>query len=302
MSKPQGGLGRGLGSLIPQMTPPHASSAPASVAAPEATVNETIEVAAEGSLRIREIAPSQIVANPFQPRRHFAPADLEDLVSSIREHGLLQPLVVTEKGDGTYELIAGERRLRASRLVGLEKIPVIIREADDRQKLELAIIENVQRADLNAVEEALAYRALMQDFGLTQEAMAQRVGKSRPQIANTLRLLDLSPDILEALKEGKITRSAARTLLAEDNAERRQELFTRMQEGGVTVREAEQTVRTHTRKPRAAADPNMAAIERELREKIGTKVEIKMTTNASGTVIIHFYSKDDLKALIEHLT
>lgn len=265
-------------------------------------MNETIEVAAEGSLRIREIAPSQIVANPFQPRRHFAPADLEDLVSSIREHGLLQPLVVTEKGDGTYELIAGERRLRASRLVGLEKIPVIIREADDRQKLELAIIENVQRADLNAVEEALAYRALMQDFGLTQEAMAQRVGKSRPQIANTLRLLDLSPDILEALKEGKITRSAARTLLAEDNAERRQELFTRMQEGGVTVREAEQTVRTHTRKPRAAADPNMAAIERELREKIGTKVEIKMTTNASGTVIIHFYSKDDLKALIEHLT
>lgn len=289
MSKPLGGLGRGLGSLIPQMTDRTAAGA------------GEVDAAANDGLNARQISPSLIVANPFQPRKHFAEDDLAELVASVKEHGILQPLTVTAKGDGTYELIAGERRLRASQMAGLDKVPVIIREADDKQKLELAIIENVQRSDLNAVEEAIAYKALMQDFGLTQEAMAQRVGKSRPQIANTLRLLDLPSNILDALKEGKITRSHARTLLAEDSSERQQELFERMQEGGVTVREAEQTVRTHTRKPRVVADPNMEAIERELRDKMGTKVEIKMTTNASGTVIIHFYSKDDLRALIDHL-
>lgn len=294
-----GGLGRGLGSLIPQMTPPsHAVDE-----APKSQLDEvSVETALSTGMAMREVSPDKIVANPYQPRKHFAPEDLADLSASIKEHGVMQPLTVTDKGDGTYELIAGERRLRASKLAGLEKVPVIVRNADDRQKLELAIIENVQRADLNPVEEAIAYRALMQDFNLTQEQMAQRVGKSRPQIANTLRLLDLPSHILEALKEGKITRSHARTLLAQDNVDEQRELFNRMLSGGVTVREAEQTVRTHTRSPRQARDPNMEAIERELREKIGTKVEIKMNGPASGTVAIHFYSKDDLKALIDHLT
>lgn len=292
MSKPQGGLGRGLGSLIPQ-TP---------IARPQEYTPEDIAVAADGSLKVIEVAPSEIVANPYQPRRHFRQEELEELTASVKEHGVLQPLVVTRRADGAYELVAGERRLRASRAAGLPKVPVIVREADNRTKLEWAIIENVQRQDLNAVEEAIAYRQLLQEFGLTQEQVAAKVGKSRPQIANTLRLLDLDETMLDALKEGKITRSHARTLLAEENPARRQELFTRMLEGGVTVRGAEQAVRTYSRRPRVAADPNIAEIERTLREKIGTKVEIKMNSAASGTVNIHFYSKDDLKALLEHLS
>lgn len=308
MAKPMGGLGRGLGSLIPQMTPAHAPiQAPA--VAPESANSESrleqpniLESVVDEGLRLIHVSPAQIVPNPRQPRREFAPEELSDLADSIREHGILQPLTVTDKGNGQYELIAGERRLRASNLLGLEKVPVVVREATDREKLELAIIENVQRSDLNPVEEALAYKALMEDFGLSQDDMATRVGKSRPFITNALRLLDLPADILDAIKDGKISKSAGRTLLQEGNVARQRDLFERMLKGGVSIREAERTVRAHVRQPHLFRDPNLEAIERELREKIGTKVEIKMTTQASGQVIIHFYSKDDLKALIEHLT
>ncbi|MEK7459163.1 MAG: ParB/RepB/Spo0J family partition protein [Patescibacteria group bacterium] len=293
MSKPMGGLGRGLGSLIPQ--------------APTQPVAQTLDnrlqtsEIAEASLRVVDIAPSKIVANPYQPRRTFVQEDLDDLMASIKEHGILQPLVVTEIGDGTYELIAGERRLRASKAIGLATVPVIVREADSKKKLEWALIENIQRQDLNAVEEAIAYKQLMADFGLTQEAVAERVGKSRSQVANTVRLLDLPADIRKALEEGKITRSHARTLLAEENPSRQQELFERMLTGAVTVRTAEAMVQSHTRRAQQAKDPNILEIEKTLREKMGTKVEIKMTTPASGTVVVHFYSKEDLKTLIEHL-
>ena len=282
-----GGLGRGLGSLIPQ--------------APTQPVAQTLDnrlqtsEIAEASLRVVDIAPSKIVANPYQPRRTFVQEDLDDLMASIKEHGILQPLVVTEIGDGTYELIAGERRLRASKAIGLATVPVIVREADSKKKLEWALIENIQRQDLNAVEEAIAYKQLMADFGLTQEAVAERVGKSRSQVANTVRLLDLPADIRKALEEGKITRSHARTLLAEENPSRQQELFERMLTGAVTVRTAEAMVQRHTRRAQQAKDPNILEIEKTLREKMGTKVEIKMTTPASGTVVVHFYSKGGLE-------
>lgn len=296
MMKPQGGLGRGLGSLIPQTPPP----APAAAIAP--TAEEAVIPSVENGLSIRHISPSDIVANPYQPRKEFASEALEELMASIKEHGIMQPLVVTQLENGKYELIAGERRLRASRALGLAEVPVIVREADRKQKLELALIENIQRQDLNPVEEAIAYRQLVEEFNLTQDAIAARVGKSRPQVANTLRLLDLEDDMLEAVSAGKLTRSHARTLLAEENPTRRRELFTKMLSGGVTVRDAEETVRSHTRKPRNAKDPNIAEIEKTLREKMGTKVEIKMNGAASGTVVVHFYSKDDLRALIEHLS
>lgn len=291
MSKPQGGLGRGLGSLIPQ--------APLPDAVPHES--EQIDVAVEGSLHVINVSPSKIVTNPYQPRRTFVQEDLDDLTASIKEHGLLQPITVTDRGDGTYELIAGERRLRASRAADLPTIPVIVREADGKKKLEWALIENIQRQDLNPMEEAIAYRQLMADFALTQEQVAERVGKSRPQIANTLRLLDLPEDMRTALEQGKITRSHARTLLAEENAERRHELFERMLTGAMTVRTAEASVRSHTRHGRQAKDPNILEIEKTLREKMGTKVEIKMSGAASGTVVVHFYAKDDLKAILEHL-
>ena len=216
-------LGRGLGSLIPQ----------------KQTMTE--QVLPEARTQILDIGVDEIVENPRQPRHHFSPADLEDLISSIKEHGILQPLVATRVGTG-YELIAGERRLRASRTLGLKTVPVIVREASEQLKLELALIENIQRQDLNAFEEAIAYKALVDEFNLTQEEVGKRVGKSRSNVANTLRLLDLPEVMLQALREGKITKSHARTLLAESDEERREDLFEQMLNGGVSVREAEARV------------------------------------------------------------
>lgn len=301
MQKPKGGLGRGLGALLSQS----GTSAPMPVGAPSEPVEskppmQPADVVHDAGLAILEISPDKIVANPHQPRYHFAPEELADLIASIKEHGLLQPLVVTDKGDGSYELIAGERRLRSARELGLPKVPVIVRQADEQEKLELALIENIQRADLNAIEEAKAYRSLAENFGLTQEQISKRVGKSRPQVANTLRLLELDDDILEAIIEGRITKSHARTLLAEPDHHARRDLFSQMLSGGMTVRSAEAKAGTKTRKPRADKDPNLAALEAQLREKLGTKVTIEMQGGV-GKVSIHFYSKDDLRGLIERL-
>ncbi|KKW30787.1 MAG: Chromosome segregation DNA-binding protein [Candidatus Uhrbacteria bacterium GW2011_GWD2_52_7] len=294
MQKPKGGLGRGLGSLLPQQPlPQQAPVLQQPIAAPDVVHDE--------GLRIHEISPSAIVENPHQPRTHFAEEELSDLKASIQEHGILQPLVVTDLGGGKYELIAGERRLRSARAVGLNKVPVIVREADEQQKLELALIENIQRADLNAVEEARAYKSLIENFGLTQEAVSGRVGKSRSQVANMMRLLELDDDILDALMMGRISKSHARTLLAEPDHHARRDLFTQMLEGGMTVRTAEAKAGSRSRKLRPDKDPNIAAIEAQLREKLGTKVAIDMQ-NGIGKVAIHFYSKDDLRSLIERLT
>jgi ParB family chromosome partitioning protein len=248
--------------------------------------------------RILQISPSSIVPNPRQPRHHFAEEDLADLKASILEHGIMQPLVVTKKADGAYELIAGERRLRSAKAVGLKTVPVIVREANDQQKLELALIENIQRADLNAVEEARAYRQLMEDFALTQEDVAGRVGKSRSQVANTVRLLELSTDMLAAVVDGRITKSHARTLLSETNEGRRRALFEKMVSGGVTVRRAEQAVGN---RQLGGKDPNIAALEVMLREKLGTKVTIDVK-GAESTIAIHCYSKDDLSEMIKRLS
>ena len=287
MNKPAGGLGRGLGSLLPQKIVPEPGT----------------EAAKAASIVAVEISPSAIVENPHQPRKHFAKTDLEDLLSSIEEHGILQPLVVTDQGGGKYELIAGERRLRASRMLGLEKVPVVIRTATEQQKLELALIENIQRSQLNAVEEALAYEALADHFSLTQDDIAGRVGKSRPHVANTMRLLDLSEDMQQALVDSKISKSHARTLLAEPDKAKRKTLFTQMLKGEMTVREAEARAGASSKKTpgNAAVDPNILALEAELREALGTKVDIQMK-NGKGKLQIHFYAKEDLKALIRRLT
>lgn len=286
MNKPQGGLGRGLGSLLPPKIAPE----------PGTDAAKAVQAA------MIEISPDKIVENPHQPRKHFAATDLEDLLASIKEHGILQPLVVTDKGDGTYELIAGERRLRASRMLGLEEIPVYVRSATEQQKLELALIENIQRSQLNAIEEAMAYEALADHFSLTQEEIAARVGKSRSHVANTMRLLDLNDDMRQALSDGKISRSHARTLLAEPDEEKRAELFAQMLSGDMTVREAEARAGASTKKPRGSAekDPNLIALEGELRTALGTKVQIQMN-NSAGKISIHFYSKEELKALIDRL-
>ena len=278
-------LGRGLGSLIPQRQ------------------SITEQIVPEAHTIVLEVSVDDIVENPRQPRRHFNPEDLEDLMESIKEHGILQPLVVTRLGQ-TFELIAGERRLRASRALGLKTIPVIVREADEQQKLELALIENIQRQDLSPVEEAIAYKALLDEFNLTQEQVGKRVGKSRSNVANIVRLLELPESILTALKEGKIFKSHARTLLAEDDPQKRQTLFEQMLNGGVTVREAEARVSSS---PRSSArsiskkDPNILAHEKRLREIFGTKIDIKESAG-KGSISISFYSRDELIDLLDRLS
>ena len=276
-------LGKGLGSLIPQRK----------------SVIE--EILPETKSQVLDIPVEHIYPNPRQPRHHFSAADLEDLIQSIKEHGVLLPLVVTKKGEG-YELIAGERRLRASKMLGNKTVPAIVREASEQQKLELALIENIQRQDLNAVEEAIAYRALIDEFSLTQEEVAKRVGKSRSSVANTLRLLDLSQEMRLALQEGKITKSHARTLLAEEDRVKRQRLFEEMLSSGMSVRMAEERVekkqRTHSP---SHQDPNIEDFEKRLRERFGTKVRIQ-EKKGRGRLTIEFYSREELMAILEQLS
>jgi len=253
-------------------------------------------------IQLKYISPSIIVANPHQPRRSFDEKALNDLTESIREHGIMQPLVVTKVTGGKFELIAGERRLRASRNLDLDVVPVLVRNASEQEKLELALIENIQRAELNAVEEARAYEAMSDLFNLTQAEIADRVGKSRSNIANIMRLLDLDQNILDALMIGKISRTHARTLLSELNREKRQDLFKKMVAGEMTVREAEARSGAKRRGRRVAdmRDPNIIAMESELRSVLGTKVKLN-AQGGSGKMEIYFYSKEELKEIIDKL-
>jgi ParB family chromosome partitioning protein len=283
-------LGKGLGSLIPG-----AGTSPAQ----KPTYTE--RVIPEAHHAIIDIEVGKITPNPRQPRKHFSATELEELMASIEEHGLLQPITVTKKGTG-YELVAGERRLRATTALGHDTIPAIVREYNEQQKLELALIENIQRHDLNAVEEAYAYKALIDEFEMTQDKVAKRVGKSRSAVANTIRLLDLEEEILEALIHGKITKSHARTLLSELDPERRMELFRAMLDGGMSVRQAEgKTAKSRHSQGTAMKDPNLAAHEATLREIFGTRVEIQEKAG-KGKVSIHFYSKAELGDILDRFT
>jgi len=286
MSNVKGGLGRGLGSLIPQKIAPLPGSEAAVVAsAPES-----------------EILTDKIVENPHQPRIHFSPADLEDLVSSIEKHGIIQPLLVTAKPDGTYELIAGERRFRSAKMLGLKTVQAVVRKsATEQEKLELALIENIQRQDLNAIEEARAYKSLADLFSMSHEEIGQRVGKSRSHIANTVRLMDLDNYMQQAVVEGKISRSHARTLLAEPDLAKRKELFDQLLNGGMSVREMESKTSKPSRTAIRAKDPNIEAVEAELRDALGTKVQLSMNGTA-GKITIHFFSKEEFKTLVKRLT
>ncbi|MEK7665928.1 MAG: ParB/RepB/Spo0J family partition protein [Patescibacteria group bacterium] len=274
------GLGRGLGSLIP--------------------MNQTASAVPQGSVRMAPL--SSITVNPRQPRRHFSPSELEDLMASIKEHGLLQPLVVQETTRGQFELIAGERRFRAVKMLGLHEVAVVVRLANDQEKLELALIENIQRQDLNALEEARAFHALVDEFHLKQDEVAKRVGKSRSLIANTMRLLELTEEMQEALAEGKISKSHARTLLAQGDVTKREHLFHQMLNGGMTVREAE--ARASAPKMRAVVNkksPNILAHEARLREILGTKVDIQ-DKNGRGKISVSYFSKEELMELLARLT
>jgi ParB family transcriptional regulator, chromosome partitioning protein len=223
------------------------------------------------------------------------------LASSIREHGILQPILVTEKSDGGYELVSGERRWRASQIAGLASIPAIIKKLANRQKLEVALIENIQRQDLDPVEEGFAYKRLMEEFNLTQQEVAERVGKSRPVVANAMRLLDLPEEIKTALIEKKINMSQARTLLSFEEKKDQLEMLSSMLGKKITVRELEKGIgQKNIAKGKSHKDPNLAYLEDKLRAVLNTKVTITQK-GERGTIVLDYYSKEELSRLIRKI-
>jgi ParB family chromosome partitioning protein len=254
----------------------------------------------------------KIKPNPFQPRRDFDEARLKDLAESIRMYGILQPLTVTrkefEKPEGglavEYELIAGERRLRASKIAGLQQVPALIRsgDQDDKVKLELAIIENLQREDINSVDRARAFKRLADEFGMKHAQIAEKVGKSREYVSNTLRILDLPEEILNALSEGKLSEGHTRPLLMlTDRPEEQTVLFKEIVLKRITVREAESFARNVARdrvRKKSLIDPALAELERKFKETLGTKVYIEKKENG-GRIMIDFFNNDDIQALLE---
>jgi ParB family chromosome partitioning protein len=294
----QFGLGRGLSSLIPNKQP----------AAPSADeFSRKIAGATDDSIRgdkyIIEVDVNQIDANPQQPRMQFDDDKLESLAQSIKVHGIIQPLVVSKTGN-RYELVAGERRLQAAQKIGLKKVPVIVREADELQKLELAIVENVQRHDLNPIEEGMAYQKLSDEYQMSQEEIAMKMGKSRSLVANKIRLLSLPIEIQKGLVEGKITEGHAKAILSIENPEKQRALYELILKSNLTVRQIEEktkevSVRSHKRS--VSIDPQMKELENMLVEVLGTKVKISKAGDG-GKIVIEYYSKEDLETLLEKLS
>ncbi len=288
---PRRGLGRGLSSLIPT-TPP---------AAPEA------DSQVPGVLRVslEDISP-----NPSQPRQSFTPEALAELAASIKEHGLIQPIIVTRADPDSpapYSIIAGERRWRASRLAGLKEVPVIVKDATPQAMLELALVENVQRSDLNPLEEAAAYETLINEFDMTQAQVAERVGKSRTAVANTVRLLQLPDEVKQAVLEGQIREGHARALLGLADDQTMVEAMKLVINRGLSVRQTEELVRrlnTPAPEPEPEDDlsssPETRAIEDRLRERLGTKVTL-YRTRKGGRIVIHYFSEEELADLYEKL-
>jgi ParB family chromosome partitioning protein len=280
------GLGRGLNSLIPPKKIIQALSADTGIPA---------------GVRLLELPTTSIKPNPKQPRENFGYQDLEDLINSIKEHGILQPLIVSKIDSGNYELIAGERRLRAAKMLNMKTVPAILRSVRDQEKLELALIENIQRKDLNPVEEARAFRQLMDEFSLTQEEVARRVGRSRPAVANTLRLLALPEEIQKALRSGKLTESHARVLLGLGSEKEQLKHFSRILKNDLTSRQAEGAVKKARGIRVSKANPATSAKEETLRSALGTKVEIKKR-GPGGQIVIHFYSDEELNNLVKKIS
>lgn len=277
MADKKGGLGRGLDSLF------------------NANSEETLST---------EVMLSQIEPNRDQPRKDFDEQALNELAESIREHGLLQPILVRSKPSGGYEIIAGERRWRASRIAGLRTVPVVIKEMDEKEAAEVALIENLQREDLNPVEEAMGYRSLMVSYGLTQEQVAERMGKSRSAVANALRLLDLTPNETEALKAGKISAGHARALLgAEKGSDLRSDML-RVALAGASVRELELMLKKkkETKKAEKTVDTYYTEVELAIKNELGRTVKITPKGKGKGTLTIEFYSKKELEDFAKRLT
>lgn len=285
------GLGRGLGSLIPAKTNHNESAASSPSDRAVAGLNNDRE-------QVLKVDPAQIKPNPKQPRKQFAEANLEELMESIREHGIIQPLIVTRADDG-YELIAGERRLRSAKNLGLKEVPVIVRRADEQKKLEWAIIENIQRANLNPLELAQSYKQLADEFNLTQEALAKRLGKARSSVANTLRIMSLPQEIQTAIGQGVITEGHAKVLLGLDSEVKQQLLFKKILANQLSVNEATQETRRTggTKQARVVVGPNDRDKELVLQRWFSSKVSIKRSKKG-GTIVISFGDEEELGGIL----
>jgi ParB family chromosome partitioning protein len=254
---------------------------------------------------VMQVSVGLIQRNPHQPRTVFDPLLLAELADSIREHGIIQPLIVSPVADGTYTLIAGERRLQAAQKAGFKTVPVIVRNASGQELLELALIENIQRADLNPLEEAEAYHQLTEEFGLSHDAVAARVGKSRVAVTNTLRLLGLSSKVKQALVNVKITEGHARALLALSSAKAQESALQTVINLSLNVRQAEELVRKlggkkPAPKKKTGRNADVNDMEKRLRSSLGTKVTLRHGRKG-GTVLIHYYSDEELDALLKKL-
>ena len=254
---------------------------------------------------LKKLPLHKIEPNPDQPRRDFDPEELEELAESIRIHGVIQPLTVREMPNGYYQIIAGERRWRASRLAGLEEIPAVIIEADDKKAMELALIENLQRSDLNPVEEANGYDSLIREYGLTQEEAAARVGKSRPAVANALRLLSLCEGVLDKVRSGELTAGHARAILQLKSEKKQLEAAQKISALGLSVRQAEMLCKNMTREPEKqppiVLEVNyVAECEKSLSKQLGRGVKI-VNGKRKGHFELEFYGQDDLQVLLDAL-
>jgi len=284
------GLGKGLDALIPGGK----SSTPA------------VTSSTSGHGGVQQVAVEAIKRNPRQPRVHFKEDELNDLAASIREHGVIQPLIVSPKGDGTFILIAGERRWQASQRAGLTKVPVVTRQANNQELLELALIENVQRADLNPMEEAEAYHQLAEDFGLSHEMIAKRVGKSRVAVTNTMRLTNLADAVKQALVDNTITEGHARALLGLSTQKAQTSALQTIINLQFSVRQSEEYIRKLTgnrpvKVKKATVNADVLDVEKRLQRSLGTKVALKHGKKG-GTVTIYYYSDEELDALIKKMS
>ena len=278
----QKGLGKGLGALLGDFSDEPVQSSPYKL------------------LPIYKVEP-----NPDQPRQEFDPEELQTLADSIAEHGVIQPLTVRETGSGYYQIIAGERRWRAARMANLMEIPAVVVEADDRKAMELALIENLQRQDLNPVEEALGYQSLMNDFGMTQEDTARRVGKSRPTVTNALRLLNLAPEVLEQVKSGALSAGHARAVLSVKDPKKQVQAAQKIAALGLSVRQAELLCKNMTKEPKPERPATLAVdyvaeCEKNLSKHLGRGVKI-VNGKRKGRFELEFYGQEDLQVLLDAL-
>lgn len=292
------GLGRGLGALI---GPSPDAKLTAAVNGDDVPVSPTATAPADDFDRVLHLDPSSILPNPKQPRKAFVEEALEELAESIRRSGVQEPVIVRKVGDD-YELVSGERRVRASIMADAPTVPAICRDVSDSEMLRLGLIENIQREDLNPIELAQAYQALLEEFGWTQEQMAEEVGKKRATVTNTLRLLNLPPDVQRHVMEGTLTMGHARALLALDSPEAQRTAAQQIIALGLSVRQAEKLAAPKVPKQHNLPnlkDPNVARIEDELRHRFSTKVMVKNSQGNRGRIEIEYYNLDDLERILD---